>query len=294
MDIELGVRGFAPEDIRAGQRAEGARRRVEGRPGEQRVDRVARSRPGSGAEAATGVVLDLSARAAAALGARGVEDRSGAPEDASSEASDAEEAAAAGGQRGRRPPGELTPEEEDEVRTLKRRDTEVRAHENAHKAAAGRWARGGPRYDFERGPDGRRYAVGGEVQIDTAPVPNDPDATIRKMQQVRRAALAPAEPSPQDRRVAAEASQSETRARAEKLAAQREARRAEGADETREEAGAEVPTIAAAGGGIETGNASSSAVDPGTRSEAANARGPSGGYRNPSAPALGTRIDRVA
>lgn len=115
-------------------------------------------------------------------------------------------------------PGELTSEEEEEVERLKQRDAEVRAHENAHKAAAGQHARGGPTYEFERGPDGRRYAVGGEVQIDTSAVPNDPDATILKMRQVRRAALAPAEPSPQDRRVASEASQQESAARREKLA----------------------------------------------------------------------------
>jgi len=110
------------------------------------------------------------------------------------------------------------------------RDAEVRAHENAHKAAAGQHARGGPTYEFERGPDGRRYAVGGEVQIDTSPAPNDPDATILKMRQVRRAALAPAEPSPQDRRVASEASQQEAAARQEKLALQREERSGRASD----------------------------------------------------------------
>ena len=103
-------------------------------------------------------------------------------------------------------------------------DAEVRAHENAHKAAAGQHARGGPTYEYERGPDGRRYAVGGEIRIDTSPVPDDPDATILKMRQVRRAALAPAEPSPQDRRVASEASQQESAARQEKMTQQREGR----------------------------------------------------------------------
>ncbi len=118
--------------------------------------------------------------------------------------------------------GELTEDEQEEVEALRSRDAEVRAHENAHKAAAGQHARGGPRYEYERGPDGRRYAVGGEVKIDTSAVPDDPDATIMKMRQVRRAALAPAEPSPQDRRVAAEASAKETAARAEKQQAKRE------------------------------------------------------------------------
>ncbi len=58
------------------------------------------------------------------------------------------------------------------------------------------------------------YAVGGEVKIDTTPE-KDPEATIRKMQQVRKAALAPTQPSAQDRSVAAQASQIEAEARAE-------------------------------------------------------------------------------
>ncbi len=110
---------------------------------------------------------------------------------------------------------ELTEEELREVDRLKKRDAEVRRHEQAHKAAAGRYATGGPTYEYEKGPDGRQYAVGGEVQIDVSPVEGDPQATIQKMQQVRRAALAPAEPSAQDRKVAAEAARLEAQARAE-------------------------------------------------------------------------------
>ena len=110
---------------------------------------------------------------------------------------------------------ELTEEEQREVEQLKNRDREVRAHEQAHMAAAGPYARGGPRYDYESGPDKKRYAVGGEVSIDTSPVSGDPEATIRKAQVVRRAAQAPAEPSPQDRRVAAEAGRMEAKARQE-------------------------------------------------------------------------------
>lgn len=72
----------------------------------------------------------------------------------------------------------------------------MRAHEHAHLAAAGSYARGGIQYEYERGPDSRSYAIGGEVDIDTSSVPNDPEATIQKAQAVRRAALAPADPSP--------------------------------------------------------------------------------------------------
>lgn len=110
---------------------------------------------------------------------------------------------------------ELSEEERKEVQELKRRDQEVRRHEAAHKAAAGPYARGGASFEFTTGPDGRRYATGGEVQIDTSEVPGDPQATLKKMQQIRRAAGAPAEPSAQDRRVAAQAAATESKARAE-------------------------------------------------------------------------------
>lgn len=95
---------------------------------------------------------------------------------------------------------------------LKARDREVRLHEAAHAAVGGRYA-GAPTYDYQRGPDGRQYAVGGEVSISTSEVQGDPRATIDKARIIRAAALAPAEPSAQDRRVAAEAAQLEQNAR---------------------------------------------------------------------------------
>jgi hypothetical protein len=109
----------------------------------------------------------------------------------------------------------LTEEEKQLVKELRARDREVRAHEQAHKAVAGSYARGGPTYTYQTGPDGRRYAVGGEISIDTSPVPNDPQATTTKAQTIRRAALAPSEPSGQDRSVAAHATRLENQARAE-------------------------------------------------------------------------------
>jgi len=110
---------------------------------------------------------------------------------------------------------ELTDEEKAQVRKLEQRDAEVRRHEQAHKSAAGQYASGGPTFEFQEGPDGKQYAVGGEVQIDTSPVEGDPEATIEKMQQVRRAALAPGEPSGQDRQVAAQAAAATNQARSE-------------------------------------------------------------------------------
>ena len=98
-------------------------------------------------------------------------------------------------------PGELTKEQEAQVAELQKRDREVRAHENAHAAVGGAYA-GSPTYVFTTGPDGKQYATGGSVSIDTSPIPNDPAATVQKMATVIRAALAPAEPSAQDRNVA--------------------------------------------------------------------------------------------
>lgn len=104
--------------------------------------------------------------------------------------------------------------ERDQIQELAARDREVRAHEQAHAAVAGQYA-GSPTYSFVRGPDGVSYAVGGEVSIDTSPIPGDPEATLRKAQQLRRAANAPADPSSQDGSVAAQAAQMEQQARTE-------------------------------------------------------------------------------
>ncbi len=106
----------------------------------------------------------------------------------------------------------LSNQELSEVNQLKLIDTKVRAHEQAHLAAGSGLVRGGASFQYSKGPDGKQYAVAGEVQIDASPVPDDPEATIQKMQQVRRAALAPSDPSPQDRKVASSATQIETSA----------------------------------------------------------------------------------
>lgn len=111
--------------------------------------------------------------------------------------------------------------EREQIQELSARDREVRAHEQAHAAAAGQYG-SSPTYSFVRGPDGVSYAVGGEVKIDISPIPGDPEATLRKAQQLLRAANAPAEPSAQDGRVAAQAAQMEQQARAELSALQAE------------------------------------------------------------------------
>jgi len=100
---------------------------------------------------------------------------------------------------------------------LKTRDQEVRAHEAAHKAAGGPLT-GAASYSYKTGPDGNKYATGGEVPIDTGKVANDPEATVRKAQIIRAAALAPASPSAQDRAVAAQASAMAAEANGELIA----------------------------------------------------------------------------
>ncbi|MDR2189106.1 MAG: hypothetical protein LBE62_13860 [Azonexus sp.] len=109
--------------------------------------------------------------------------------------------------------GELTPEQQQQVAQLQQTDRQVRAHEQAHMAAGAGLA-GGATYSYETGPDNRRYAVAGEVSIDTSPA-RSPEETIAKARQIRAAALAPADPSAQDNRVAAAASQMEIAARQE-------------------------------------------------------------------------------
>ena len=109
---------------------------------------------------------------------------------------------------------ELELEELQQIKQLQNRDREVRAHEQAHASVGGNLA-GAPNLNFTTGPNGKRYAVSGDVAIDISKVANDPAATIRKLEQVQRAALAPSNPSSQDRKVAAQAAASENQARAE-------------------------------------------------------------------------------
>lgn len=116
--------------------------------------------------------------------------------------------------------GRLTQEDQAEVRELQNRDREVQAHEAAHRAAAGGLASGG-NFTYTRGPDGRSYAVSGEVSI-RMPATDNPGDRVRQAETVRRAALAPADPSPQDRQVAAQATAMAAQARSELQAQQRQ------------------------------------------------------------------------
>lgn len=106
---------------------------------------------------------------------------------------------------------ELSPEEEDLVKKLKERDQHVRMHEQAHLSAAGPYAKGAPQFDFQKGPDQKQYAVGGEVSIDTGKT-GKPENDLAKAKILKAAASAPADPSAQDQKVAAAASQMESEA----------------------------------------------------------------------------------
>ncbi len=119
---------------------------------------------------------------------------------------------------------EMSREELKAVRELQARDREVRAHEQAHVAASGRIPVSGPQYEYETGPDGKRYAVGGSVNYRVPPA-SSPEEELRLAQQLRRMALAPMDPSPQDRATAgkatakaAQANQDIREERAEELA----------------------------------------------------------------------------
>lgn len=101
------------------------------------------------------------------------------------------------------------------IQQLQARDREVRQHEQAHMAAAGPLLKGGPWYSYVIGPDGKRYAIGGSVEIDTSESGDDPEANAEKGRRIQSAALAPGNPSAADLAVAAKGARMEQRARAE-------------------------------------------------------------------------------
>lgn len=103
---------------------------------------------------------------------------------------------------------ELSEEALQQIADLQKTDREVRQHEQMHLAAGGGLVTSGPSYSYTRGPDGKSYAVAGEVGIDTSKG-STPEETLSKARRIQAAALAPADPSAQDRQVAAVAAQME-------------------------------------------------------------------------------------
>ncbi|TBR79134.1 hypothetical protein DU473_07400 [Campylobacter novaezeelandiae] len=108
---------------------------------------------------------------------------------------------------------ELDAKQIQQLRELQSTDREVKAHEAAHQAAGGSLA-GGASYSYVKGPDNQMYAVSGEVPI-RMQKGNTPDETIANARQIASAAIAPANPSPQDYKVAANALKLEMEARSE-------------------------------------------------------------------------------
>ncbi len=109
---------------------------------------------------------------------------------------------------------DLSSEERKELEELRKRDQEVRAHEQAHAAALGAYKAGGITLSYETGPDGRQYAVSGETPVDLSEE-STPEKTIQKMEVIKRAAYAPTDPSAADHQIAAQATQIAAQARTE-------------------------------------------------------------------------------
>ncbi len=116
---------------------------------------------------------------------------------------------------------ELTQQEQREVSELKMTDSQVKAHEHAHKAAAAGLSTSGPNYEYETGPDGKKYAVAGDVNV-SYKHSDDPEVNLRNAQQLRASALAPADPSSQDRKVAMQAEREIAQAKQEIMEEQRQ------------------------------------------------------------------------
>lgn len=101
-----------------------------------------------------------------------------------------------------------------ELEYLKSTDRAVRAHEQAHLNAAGSLASGPATYVLKRGPDGSNYAIAGEVPLQMKKG-QTPEETLALARRIQAAALAPAQPSADDRAIAAAAAQMAVEAAAE-------------------------------------------------------------------------------
>lgn len=120
---------------------------------------------------------------------------------------------------------QLSTEEQRAVAQLQQIDRNVRAHEAAHVAAGYGVVTSGASFTYTYGPDGKQYATGGEVGIDTA-AEKKLEANIDKGQRIQAAALAPRDPSSQDYRVASIGAQLEGQGRSDLARQQAEERAA--------------------------------------------------------------------
>jgi hypothetical protein len=64
-------------------------------------------------------------------------------------------------------------------------DSQVRAHEQLHASLSETTA---PiQYNYQMGPDGKMYATGGSVRLDTS-LPDDPEAASAKLDEIKKSA----------------------------------------------------------------------------------------------------------
>lgn len=118
---------------------------------------------------------------------------------------------------------ELSPAEQRQIRELQQIDRNVREHEQAHLSAGRGVVTSGANFTYTYGPDGKQYAIAGEVGIDTSPE-RKPEENIDKGIRIQEAALAPRDPSPQDYQVAAVGSRLEGQGRSDLVRQQQEER----------------------------------------------------------------------
>ena len=100
---------------------------------------------------------------------------------------------------------------------LKARDAKVRTHEHAHLSAAAGQAAGPASYTYQTGPDGKRYAIGGSVNISMSYNSGDPEESLRSARTAFAAAMATGEPSSKDMAAANKALSMAARARRDGL-----------------------------------------------------------------------------
>lgn len=96
-------------------------------------------------------------------------------------------------------------DEQDFQRVLskfKEKDAQIKAHEQSHAANAP--TVGGISYNYQQGPDGKMYAVGGSVRLDVS-MPQDPKSAELKLEQLKKSALSVDDPSGADMTIASQA-----------------------------------------------------------------------------------------